>query len=176
MSDTTQNTPAPLIVPTITLSRIGCDPRAAVANTKAGEAPKEVCVARIAGHATGTGVDTDKTGQVYVHAAGQFAATNMQTGAQYRAGKLYLPGGFHEMVVSEIEKTRESGAPVEFAIEIWAVSADNPIGYSYVGRPLFAPAKADPLMQLAARMNEAPIPASLGRTRPAPAIEQKKAG
>lgn len=65
-----------------------------------------------------------------------------------RSGVLYLPAGIHERLAEPLK--REDTQPIEFAIEIYTVKADNPIGYGYEVKSLMAPAAADPLEKMRA--------------------------
>lgn len=120
----------------LTLKAIGCNPRRAATEVK------KVPLAHIFGIATGTKVKTDTKGDSFEAIEGNFEAVNLATGAVYRSGLLFLPGGIHETVTKQLQ---EPGRSVQFALEISAIPASNPIGYSYSAKSLIKEEGADPL-------------------------------
>lgn len=124
------------IISKITMRTIGCIPG------------KIEPLARIFGKATNVkDVESeakDGSMQTFKCIEGMFEAINLQTGELFQSGKLYLPGGMHEMAVKGIESL-EKGDVLEFALDIRSVQSSNKVGYAYEARPLVAPTKADEL-------------------------------
>lgn len=151
----------------ITISTIGGSPE------RAKTEKKRVNVAQVFGIATGikmvdNPMDDSKP---FIAITGRFEAINMYTAETWRSGVLYLPGGFHEMIVSMLDDLRENKdskydkTDVQFALAIDAEPADNPAGYTYIAKNLLPISKADPLAMLRAQATKAlPPPA-----KPAPA-------
>lgn len=83
-------------------------------------------------------------GRTFFPLVGMFQATNAQTGDVTRSGVLYLPGGIHESYESRV-RNLEDGDTLQFHVEIRAVKADNPAGYSYEAVDLMPPSEVDPL-------------------------------
>ena len=118
---------APEFVTKLTLKTMGCNPaRAAAAKSK-------VALARIYGVATGVKIKTDTKGDTFEAITGTFEGVNLETGEIFRSGLLFLPGGIHETLTVH---AREDGAAVRFGLEIFAIPATNPIGYSYSAKSL----------------------------------------
>ena len=114
---------------------------------------KRVFVASFIGIASGVKLVDNPMGNPphFTALTGQFEATNHKSEI-WRSGVLYLPGGFHEMILSMLEELTEAEdrskfdkASVSFALHIDAVPADNPAGYAYVAKNLLPISKADPL-------------------------------
>lgn len=110
-------------------------------------------VAVVIGYARGIKEVTDKVrGDVFHALVGEFEAQNLETGEFYRSGVLYLPAGIHDMLESSVKKLEGETDFVSFALQILAVKASNPAGYSYEAKSLM-PAKAvDPLEELRAEL------------------------
>jgi hypothetical protein len=87
-------------------------------------------IAVILGKATGIKTGEDATGKVWEAITGTFQGHNTNTGEIFRSGKLFLPQGIHESIVSAVRSLPEGGS-VKFAMKFTRVEADNPIGYSY---------------------------------------------
>jgi hypothetical protein len=127
--------------PKLTIAQIGGNPGIVVQTKKA-----EPIVLFI-GQATGikTVDDPNHVGNTFIALTGAFKATNLQTGVVYRSGIMYLPSGFHDAVVDQLDREFGDGTsdhrPVEFALEISAVPANNPIKYSYEAKSLLPPAR-----------------------------------
>lgn len=103
------------------------------------------------------------TGEDFIALVGQFFAKNLQTGSEWRSGVAYLPAGYHEPIVEEIERQIErrklaeddpnhrskfEPVQVEFSMQFDAQPAKNPSGYSYVAANLLPISKATPLQAL----------------------------
>lgn len=107
-----------------------------------------VILGKIIGSVTKVKNKVDAKGEVFQALVGTFEGVSEASKNVIRSGVLYLPGGFHDAIVETIEAGADR---VDFAYEIAAVHASNPIGYSYAMRPLFKPSADDPL----SRMREA---------------------
>jgi len=152
----------------LALSGMGCQPELSVARDqmvtingkeqmmKVGQ---DVHQATIFGYITGlTGpkeLPNAKNGQdaITFGLVGQIEGLNVLTGEMFKAGILYLPGGFHEMFLSEMEMALGDGAKpqIAFALEFWSVPAGNPRGYTWKAKNKLPMEKADPLARLRAR-------------------------
>ncbi len=125
-------------------------------------------IANVYGFISGSKTVVDKVrGESFNALVGQFEAENLDTGERFQSGVLYLPKGIHETLESIASKLTQESDSVKFAIQVYAVTASNPIGYSYSAKNLFAPAGVDPLDELRAAM---PTQKSL----PAPVEAKKK--
>jgi hypothetical protein len=121
---------------------------------------KRVQVAEFYGIASGIKLVDNPMGDVpFTALTGNFEAVNLHNGEIWRSGVLYLPGGFHEMIVAMLndltdneERSKFDKAQVQFALAIDAVPADNPAGYSYVATNLLPIAKADALSAIRTQM------------------------
>jgi len=145
------------IISKMSIKTLRCNPRAAAVGE--GQPHKKLAIARIYGKASGTKTQEDKVkGEVHTAIVGNFEGVNLETGEVFRSGKLYLPKGVHEMVESAAKKLEAEGEgdSVQFALEIYAVSATNPIGYSYEAKPLVKAAVADDLETLRSQLPEVP--------------------
>ena len=107
---------------------------------------REVACAQIFGIATGTKIKTMPNGDSFTAIVGTFEAVNLHNGEVFRSGEMFLPGGIHET----IEEPLKSGddLSIRFAFELYAVPADNPIGYSWEAKVLNRPAEHDALADL----------------------------
>lgn len=165
------------IVAKLSVKEIGCNPKVASAKEEGDKTAVILC--RIFGVATGLKSKEDTVrGGVTTAIIGEFEGVNLQEGntnhgKTFRSGKLYLPAGIQEMVESAVSQVEKDGGSVEFALEIRAVRATNPIGYSYQAVPLIKPRENDALSALRASITAqalppAPAPAQL----PAPAAKK----
>jgi hypothetical protein len=137
--------------PKLTIAQIGGNPGAVIQSKRAEP------IVRFIGQASGikTVDDPNHPGVTFIALTGAFKATNLQTGVEYRSGILYLPSGFHDAIVEELDSQlsdqKESNfdhRPVEFALEISAVPANNPSKYSYEAMSLMPPSRNAPLARL----------------------------
>lgn len=162
------------IIPTMSTNKMGFLAAAAKAENK------EVALGRVWGIARKTRPGIDAKGQEFITILGEFMGLNYKTGEYFSAGKLYLPGGFHEMIVTNVEgegevdeKGRALFNAVEFALEISAVPATNPIGYSYAAKPLVEVKKeSDAMERLMAQMT--PLPQLVAPAKEETAAKAKK--
>lgn len=128
----------------LSVKTLGCNPKVAAAQKQGQEKP--LPLAHIYGMASGT-FAYDVNGTVGVGLTGEFEGTNLEDGSIYRSGKLFLPKGIQEVIESAVKKLGD-GESVSFALEIRAVKASNPIGYSYEARNLMATQSVDPLSEM----------------------------
>lgn len=141
----------------LTVKNLGNPKRAAVDE-------KEVVLGTIFGRATGTKMKMDGAGNAHEAIVGTFEGRSADGKNVTRAAMLYLPGGLHEGIVERLKAM--NGAPAEFAVEVKAVPAQNPAGYSYAMRSLVPLTVADdPLAAIRAA-------AGFGETSALPASEK----
>lgn len=118
-----------------------------------------VPVCRIMGVAHDIKVGESKDGQVWSALTGNFWGENLKTGDQYSSGKLFLPGGIHEMIESAVKEAQKNGGAnsivsVRFAFEITVVKSGNPIGYSYQAITLLPPSVTDDMAEIHRQISE----------------------
>lgn len=87
---------------------------------------------------------------------GRIEGVNVITGEMFKAGVLYLPGGFHDMFLAEMEAQltavgEDGHATLAFALEFYSTPANNPRGYSWKARNKMPMEKRDPLARLRQR-------------------------
>jgi hypothetical protein len=154
----------PMFVTKMSVKGIGCMPN------QRPEDGTRLLICRIFGKADGIKVGEDASGNVWQALKGSFAAFNLQTGQEYRSGKLFLPTGIHETVEAGVLALGENkeGLTIDFALEIFAVKASNPIGYSYQAVNLMPPTANDELSGIRAMIAEK-RPQLAGAAAPAPA-------
>lgn len=122
----------------MSISRLGCKPAAAVI----AEGP--VHMATITGTVVELATKVDpKSGEAFLALKGSFIGVNHQTDAGYRSGLCFLPGSFHDQVVTEHQLKPENSGPIDIGMTIWAVPSSAPIGYSYEGRSIIQVRKND---------------------------------
>jgi hypothetical protein len=92
-------------------------------------------------------VEDPNQGKVFFPLTGRFQATNSANGDITRSGILYLPTGIHETYEAAVRKLEE-GDSIRFALELRAVKATNPAGYSYEAVDLLPMAEVDPLQEI----------------------------
>lgn len=123
---------------------------------------KDVPLCRIYGIADHLIAKQDRDGNPIVGIGGNFEGVDYATGTKARSGVLYLPSGIHEQIVSAVDsgelddKDRPITNSVRFALEIIAVPATNPHGYSYKAKHLMDAAEDDPLAELAGSLPDMP--------------------
>jgi hypothetical protein len=164
-----------LMISKMSVKGLGCKP--------VGEKePKRLC--RIFGKADGIKMGEDKQGKVWSALTGSFAGVNLDSGEEFRSGKLFLPSGIHETVenaVRTIEADGKEGQSVQFALEIHSIEASNPIGYSYRAINLVPAEAVDELtalrqqIELARDAKALPAPAATAEAKAsAPAAKSAK--
>lgn len=139
------------VISKMSVKGLGCNPRKVTAMDKPADGSQaKLPLCRIFGLASGVKHGEDKSGNVWTAIAGDFEGVNLQDGKVYRSGKLFLPGGIQEIIEVPLvqAESQDKQLTVEFAFEIAAVQADNPIGYSYVATSLMKPAEADNLSRI----------------------------
>src|SRR5258708_5510817 len=122
---------------------LGCKPGLAVEG-------KPAILCTIYGKADGIKVGESQDGRIWQALTGSFAAINLQSGEEFRSGKLFLPSGIHETIENAVKALGDNpgGLSVKFALEIRSVEAKNPIGYSYQAKNLFAAETTDELSEI----------------------------
>ena len=101
----------------------------------------------IIGRATGIKMVVDAKGEAFEAIIGMFEGTPHDPAENIiTSSKLFLPGGFHEVITGQLKT--EGVSLVSFAFEVHSVKATNAIGYSYAFRPIVAPAATDELAEL----------------------------
>ncbi len=156
----------PTWISKMTVKGLGCVP----AGVGAGE-KKRLCV--IYGKADGIKTGEDKRdGRIWSCLTGSFAGFNLTTKEQFRSGKLFLPGGIHEVIENAVRKVNDGegsgGLSVKFGLEIMTVKAENPIGYTYQAVSVVPTEETDELSELEKAI-EAGRPNLLALSVPAPA-------
>ena len=165
----------------LAVKNAGISPKLVI-NLKEGETFLKLCT--IVGIATGIKqVEDLTTGKLHFPFIGQFQGINPVTGAKTNSGILYLPTGIHETYESAVRKLEE-GESARFALEIRAVVATNPQGYSYEAIDLLPTTTIDPLANILAlatgKTSHAALPAAsetkVAETKAAEPVQQKPAG
>lgn len=107
---------------------------------------KAVFLATIIGEATGIKEAKSPDGaQIFKGATGAFEGVNIETGDVYRSGVIYLPGGAHDMLITQLEQESDLSKAIYFGVELWAVPSNNPRGYSWELREIAPIEEVDPL-------------------------------
>lgn len=112
-----------------------------------------IILGTIIGIATGTKVKVDSKGEAFEAIVGQFEGTSADGKKVVSAAMLYLPGGFHETITQQFAGENPPKR-IDFAFEVAAVVAKNPIGYSYAFRPLIEAAPSEPMAALRKMVEE----------------------
>lgn len=100
----------------------------------------------IKGKAFGIKTKVDAKGEAFEALQGYFIGEPADPSADVVAsGMCYLPGGFHEIIVEQLRGA--ANTEVQFAYGVYVVPANNPIGYSYLFRPVLA-AQAQSLLAI----------------------------
>lgn len=151
----------------ISVKTVGADPSQA----KGKAANERVSLMKVFGECTKVDYKKDADGNLQQVLVGKFEAINTQEGnAAYgrttKSGKLYLPSGIQEMIAEAVEQSDGEMIAAQFALEIYATSAANRVGYTYGGVALASPSVSDPLAAMRAQA------LSLGTAlKAAPALE-----
>jgi hypothetical protein len=162
--------PETTIISKMSVKTIKANPR--VASVEPEGSTKKFKLAQIYGQANGTKIVEDRnSGDSHESLTGNFEAKNLQDGTMYSSGVLYLPKGIHESVVAAVKGLTNDNDSISFALEISAVPANNPIGYSYEAVSLMKPVGVDPLEAIRAALPQHDAPA---KELPAPAAKGKK--
>ncbi len=152
------------ILPKMSIKTLGGNPNLAAKGEN--EPAKRVLMCRVFGEARGIKAATGNNGDPVFGLTGQFTGINAADGKEYQSGVLYLPSGVQELIQDTLEKEINDGnakAVVEFALDLFAVSATNKAGYSFAAESPIPPTKSDAQARLAAAF-KTPMP------KPAPAI------
>jgi hypothetical protein len=131
------------IISKMSVKGLGCNPK------KVDDTNTPLALCQIFGKADGIKVGEGRDGRVWQCLTGNFAGINLVNGEEYRSGKLFLPAGIQEVVENAVKSLGEgSDVTVRFGLQISAVVASNPIGYSYQARNLMPMATGDELSDL----------------------------
>jgi hypothetical protein len=149
------------LISKLSVKTAGCNPRrAALLENDSVALP----MVRIFGFASGVKTVEDRTtGNVHEAIIGNFEAHNLApadvkgSGDRYRSGVLYLPKGIHESLVDAVKTKPEGSESIAFDLEVRAVKATNPIGYSYEAVSMRKMAGYDPLDALRGEKGDASL-------------------
>lgn len=158
------------IISKMSVKTVKANPKVASAAPEGTSSKFKLC--QIYGQANGTKIVEDRnSGDSHESITGNFEAKNLQDGTMYSSGVLYLPKGIHEQILSAVKGLTNDTDSISFALEISAVKATNPIGYSYEAISLMKPVGVDPLEAIRAALPQHDVPA---KELPAPASKGKK--
>lgn len=154
----------------LSMSMMGCQPELSMKRKRKVtiegvdqevEVGEEVHQATIYGYITGlTGpkeLPNAKNGQdaITYGLTGMIEGLNVRTGEIFKGGVLYLPAGFHDMFLAEMEMGLKAAGPgnvqIAFALDMFSIPADNPRGYSWKAKSKLPQERHDPLARLRAR-------------------------
>lgn len=111
---------------------------------------RERSLMRVIGVATGVRTGTTNFGE-FVAFRGQFQATDLSTGKEFRSSQCFLPDDVTGMIHAQLASGDTKA--VEFAFDIGIRPRDDlPIGYEYTSKPLLKPSENDPLTNLLAKL------------------------
>jgi hypothetical protein len=147
----------------MSIKTLNCNPRKAAALPEGSKEAVRLCV--IGGKADGVKVGEDSTGRPWSALTGSFEGVNLETGEVFGSGKLFLPSGIQESVESVVK--HNEGKAVSFALELRAVKASNPIGYSYQAVSLMPAAAVDELSEIRVHMQKSVMGATQKTLPPA---------
>jgi hypothetical protein len=105
-------------------------------------------VGYIIGHSNGTVERSSPDGtQKFEGLSGNFIGIPADGREQIESGVLFIPDSFHNIIADSLAKRQETtpNATIDFAIEVAAVPAKNPAGYSWVLKSMAPPAETHPL-------------------------------
>lgn len=175
----------------LSIATMNCKPKRAHKDVDNIKTP----LARIMGTASGLKSAVDQRGEPVFGLTGSFLGINIAEGlqagqdgkdadfGQYRSGVLYLPGGIQELIQAPLEKALNdpdkavaNSAAIEFAMDLFAIPANNPAGYSFVATLLGEAAQADPFANIRQRVGDAKLPALPSPAEVKKAQEAAKAG
>jgi hypothetical protein len=92
---------------------------------------------------------------------GSFEATRAHDGKVFQSGMCFVPKAVEDLLVASMKsgQKEDSGASIQFAIEVGVKPSDTAIGYEYTVKNLIKTANADPLLTLREQMKALPAPA-----------------
>lgn len=137
-----------MLIPKITIATCGCVPAAAKVEGK------RVPLLAVLGVATSIGIvsipaSQGKDEQNFEFIAGDFEATNLQTGEVFQSSVLYLHSAFQELFAARL---RRGETPLDIALKIYSVPASNIAGYSYIAETFVPDDGKSPVAQLKERL------------------------
>lgn len=109
---------------------------------------KEVPLAIVFGNATGVKMVKALNGDTFEALRGDFESTSLETGEIFKSGILYLPTGIHDRILEKLKANPDT--VIQFAIQLSAIPANNPQGYSWKATNRAKIDEADPLAALRA--------------------------
>lgn len=140
----TSGAPDVSILTKMTVATMGCNPGEAKSKNE------KIAVARVTGTASGIKASVGKDGDPTTGVTGEFYGVALQNNKFFQSGVLYLPSGIIDLLIAAVVGDGELDAAkrpiynnVEFAFELFAVPAKNPIGYSYEAKSMIE-ARANP--------------------------------
>lgn len=147
--------------------------KAGVLKAKCAESSEPVFVARMLGSVRAQ-ESVPTTYGVAIKFKGTFVGNNAQ-GEECRSVVCYLPSPVDQMLSDQISELQgdkaQLSAPVEFALDVFAVEDKGETGYKFVCKPLLETKLADPVAALASGLPALKIAAPVDAT---PAIGQDK--
>lgn len=161
------------VVGKLSVATMKCDP------TRAKRESQDIPLCRVMGTATGLKAAVDPRGDTVFGLAGQFKGINVAVAAAHKAdpkknttdgeyvsGVLYLPGGLQLLIQEPLEAQMNDAdaavaksASIAFIMDVYAVPAQNKIGYSFRGTLLGEAAKANPFAAFEAQLEGVELPA-----------------
>lgn len=143
------------ILPKMSVKTLGANPKKAAAGDNL-----RIPLIRVLGVASGIKAATDARGDPVFGLTGQFEGTNIETGETAQSGVLYLPGGIQELLQGPLETAiaDDKNARIQFAYDIFAVSASNPAGYSFEAENLIEVEREDPFAAMRAELATKSLP------------------
>ncbi len=111
---------------------------------------KSVDIMRVVGVAIGVKSGMSSYGE-WVALRGNFSATNIETGEEFRGSTLYVPDEITDMIAAQLS----AATSVEFGVMIGVKESDLIIGYEYVVTPLMDTGESDPIAAINARIDHA---------------------
>lgn len=158
--------PSENLVSKVTVSTVYGKIKTTIKKTEEGDIrilEKDTMLMRLFGQATGYQVKTSQYGDS-LQFEGIFKAINAETGEIFRSGKCFLPKVFESHLGGLLDQI-ETGA--EFALDIYAIPANNAFGYEYRVRPLLEVQESPVLARLESLVYGTPQLAAPAPTAPA---------
>lgn len=106
---------------------------------------------QIVGICTSTRTGSTSYGD-FVGLRGQFQATNLETGEEFRSAQCFLANDIIDLIM--VQLSMENTTSVEFAFIISVKPSDAPIGFEYAARPLLETQKNDPIASIMKRIED----------------------
>lgn len=120
-----------------------------------GKVPRDggrVLLGRVAGIIVGTKATKDVNDDVIFGLKGNFRAISSITGEEISSGIAYLPSGIQGMLETALADTRsetkDPNATVQFVVDVYAIPANNKVGYSFNADTVSKEDAKDPVADL----------------------------